>query len=238
METGVIKQRIQNGVFENKLSLEHRLLPELPSALAILRRQKGLSLRRMAQKVGIEKTRLLRLEKRSPDEISLGDLQKVALGLDLKPEDLFRYLRGSSQQGMVRSDRKSPFFVVEKGRGVRWASFTRRASSYFVGSLNLAPKASVSSSELPQGAFLFCMVLEGELLVSLGPQEYFFKAHDFFYLQEQLQGEFYNPHQLNPMTAFYLAFPSPERGGSPEDHPPLTPVLSSFHESGEPSEQP
>ena len=211
MGFGILEEQTKNSVADHATALACSISfhNREPSVLQIIRKKKGMSLRRMADKIGIEKTRLLRLERRPVHQISLGDLERIAFGLGITMDELFAYLRGAEQKGITRSHQKAPFLVMDKGQGVKWASFTQKISPYFLGSLMLPPKIAIPSREIPQGAFLFCMVLEGELLVSMGPQEYFFKEGDFFYFEEQWAGELYNPHQFHSMNAFFVAIAVP-----------------------------
>ena len=62
------------------------------SPLKLLREQKGLSQKQLATRIGMERTRLLRLERKTWGEMSVGDIELISSALGMRlPEVLARF---------------------------------------------------------------------------------------------------------------------------------------------------
>lgn len=179
------------------------------SPLKHLREQKGLSQKQLAEKIGMERTRLVRLEQKPWNEVCLGDLESISSALGLRAQEILARYSGFGKEAL--SDRtllNSPHFKVDSGRGYRFGSVLQKPEACFIGTLHLDPQKTVPASDAPKAAFLQYMVLEGDLLVTLGGKEYRMRESECFTLDGTRTYEFYNPHQFKPVILLVVSLPS------------------------------
>ena len=181
-----------------------------PSLLSGLRREKDLSQRALAWKMGISRAHLQRLENKPGDRLSLGELELLAKGLGMKAEELIGRFVGSrnGREIFSRASVEKPFFAMDVEAAAQIASYLKHSEDCFIGNLALAPQKSLSRDQIPQGKFLFYFVLQGRLLLTLFGKEYFFKEGECFSLEGGYPYDFYNPHQFQKMNALLFSLPA------------------------------
>lgn len=179
------------------------------SPLKLLREQKGLSQKQLAIRIGMERTRLVRLEQKRWGEMSLGDLEMIAEALGLRlPEILVRF-SGIGREGISnRTLLASPHFKIDSGKGYRFGSVLEKPEVCFVGTLHIEPQKLVPASETPKATFLFFLVLEGDLHMTMGCKEYRLREKESFTVQANTPYEFYNPHQFKEASLLVFSLPA------------------------------
>ena len=177
--------------------------------LRILREQKGISQMALAAKLGIERTRLVRLEKRPWKETCLGDLEMFASGLGMRLEEVMSRLSAVvTEQPLARTHVETPYFSVDSGKGYRFNSLIAKPSGCFAGVLRLNPCATLPFAQAPRADFIFYYVLENNLLLTLSGKEYRLRENECFTLDSSRPYEFYNPHQVRPSAVLVFCSPS------------------------------
>lgn len=164
-----------------------------------VREEYGLSQTAFAKKIGIERTKLIRLEKKVWEEIPIGELQLLAKGLALPLSQLIqKYGDDPAQSALSRFHLDRPPFSVQIRQGCRLQVYTHQ-KPYAVCSMKLAAHETVTADKFPaEGAFAFYFVLEGEILLQLAGQEHFFREKECFCIKPATDWEIYNPSQLKP----------------------------------------
>lgn len=178
------------------------------SLLRALRENKGLSQRELAEKCGIPRTSLQRLEEMSQRAITLGELELLSKGLDLKVEELFHRFNGFEKNGFVRLNEKSPCFVLNYGEGIEYASDLHKPEDCFIGTLTLAPQKTITKEDAPRGELVFFEVRRGLLTMTQAGKARVFKPGERFYLKEPQPYELYNPHQFEKLVVTLITLPS------------------------------
>ena len=181
-------------------------LPHPPkSFLSLLREERELSQRNFARLLGIPRSYLQRLESKPWEDLCLKELQLLAKGLGMKIEQLIHlYHTKESGNGILsRCSLAEPFSVIDCVEGIKLASLLRDTQSCFVGSLSLEARKGLSKDQTPQGPFLFCLVLEGILVVNVYSKEHVFKEKECFAIADAHPYELYNPHQIRRAVLFF-----------------------------------
>lgn len=182
------------------------------SPFHILRKERGLSQRDFAKKLGLPRARLQRLENRSWERLAR-DFEALAKALGLKMEELFSRFNGRLQESLTRSHVKKPFFSLELEKG-RFSSLLPKPNECFIGTFTLLPQKTFSKEEVPHGELVFYLVLEGELLLTRASKEQVYKEGECFSLTGHVEYELYNPHQFRPLVALLVSLPSFIRSSS------------------------
>ena len=177
--------------------------------LRSLRQQMGLSQRALARKVGIPKSQLQRLEGKSGDQLCLGEVRLLSKALGITMEEFIQRVSESEKNDglLSRFCLGSPLSTLTFTEGVQLASYLQNPRIGFIGTLTLEPRKSLARDQLPQMDFLFLIVFEGNLLVTLFGKEYVLKKWQGFSLERHLQFELYNPHQFEKLLALIFTIP-------------------------------
>jgi transcriptional regulator with XRE-family HTH domain len=174
-----------------------------------IREEMGLSQKSLADKMGVERTRLTRLEKKVWSELSLGEVELLAKGLGLKWKELMeRFKNQSETQPLYRSSMKEPCFIIDSGKGYRFSSLIEKPKKCFIGTLHLQPQKILSFDQAPRSEMLFYFILEGELLLTCETKEYLIREKETFMVAGNQSYELYNPHQFCDATALLFSAPS------------------------------
>ncbi len=168
--------------------------------IRILRKNKKMSQQELAQKVGITRSHLQRLESKDWRKMSLDDLILLSQGLDCMPENLFMNFSKDLRKDpeILRSNTKQPAMAIDFANGAKWGGFFGKALSD-LGILSIAPQKSCRTGEISGKQRIFSFILEGQLHLRRS-QEYVFKESECFLLPPGMACEFYNPHQFHTLT--------------------------------------
>lgn len=179
------------------------------SPLKMLREQKGLSQKQLASRIGMERTRLVRLEQKKWGEMSVNDLELISSALGIRLPEMLSKFSGFDREGIAdRTLLAAPHFKIDSGKGYRIGSILERPQSCFVGTLHIGPQKTIPSSETPKANFVFFLVLEGDLLMTMGCKEYRLREKESFTVNASTAYEFYNPHQFKEVGLLVFSLPS------------------------------
>lgn len=181
----------------------------LLSPIKMLREQKGLSQKQLANRIGMERTRLVRLEQKNWGEMSVGDLELISNALGFRVSELLNRFSGFGREGIAnRTLLAVPHFKVDSGKGYRFGSVLEKPECCFVGTLHIEPQKGVPHAETPKASFIFYLVLEGDLLLTMGCKEYRLREKESFTVNASSSYEFYNPHQFKEASLLIFSLPS------------------------------
>ncbi len=179
------------------------------SPLRQLRSQKGFSQKQLAEKIGMERTRLVRLEQKPWGEISLSDLETISGALGMRIHEVLARFSGMGQESLCdRTPLDSPHFKIDSGKGYRFGSALQRPENCFIGTLQIDPQKTLPAIEAPKAPFIYYLVLQGDLLVTVSGRECLVKQNESFTLDGTRMYEFYNPHQFKETVLLVFSLPA------------------------------
>ncbi len=179
------------------------------SPIKILRSQKGLSQKQLAEKIGMERTRLVRLEQKPWGELSLSDLEMISGAFGMRIYEMLARFSGANQDSLTdRTQLNMPHFKVDSGKGYRFGSVLEKPGTCFIGTLQIDPQKTLPAPETPKADFIYYLVLEGDLLVTVSGRECRLRQHESFTLDGTKMYEFYNPHQFKETNLLIFSLPA------------------------------
>lgn len=178
------------------------------SFLRQLRKEKGLSQRDLAERCGIPRTSLQRMEEMPWQAITWGELELLSKGLGLKAEEIFHRFNGFGKNGLVRLDEKNPCFILNFGEGIQYASDLHHPQECFIGTLTLSPQKTLPKEDTPRGGLIYFKIQQGLFTITQAGKTHVFKPGERFYLKEPQPYELYNPHQFEKLVASLVTLPS------------------------------
>lgn len=148
------------------------------SLLQRVRIKSGLSQRHLAEKSGISRGRLRKLEGRNFEEITLRELGKIseALGKDLK--ELIERNRDFPRGASVGRAGEVPFELNVANAGCRIASLTFPRAGFFIGKLFLGGRKVLGGEDAPRATAIFIQVLLGAFKLETGEDLFELKEGD------------------------------------------------------------
>ena len=124
--------------------------PQKEDHLRELYLKKGLSQRTLAQKMGVSRSRIQRLEHKTLEHIYGFELHRLSKILQLSMDELICHLqyKGKGTDEIIRSSPHRPFesFICNKGQ---YAWHCPQNTDCFIGSLTLVPHQTLSRRDTP-----------------------------------------------------------------------------------------
>lgn len=188
--------------------MEEDVNQEAEYLLRELRQRKGLSQRDFARKMGMNRTHLQRLEHKPWQRLSLEELGQIAETLDMSVEELIQHFQLRSKSAITRAALRNPFFVIKISTVMQLGALIKNPKDFFVGTVTLAPQKFIPKDQTIQEKFVFYLVLEGNLLVTVSGKEHLIRESECFSLEDPCPYELYNPHQFNKLIALLFSIPS------------------------------
>ena len=145
-----------------------------------LREKQGLSQRVFAEKTGISRGRLRRLEGGYFSEITFKELQLVSGALGVTCEEFFRDRKPPSQGPFLRRSGEGGLELDFKKAGFKTVSFFPEYPRLFAGKIFVSPKKRLPASQTPQAPAIFLHLLLGTLSLELGGKSYEIREGDSF----------------------------------------------------------
>ena len=187
-------------------------MPPLPAAsngarhpLRRLRETRGLSQNELARALGITRSHVQRLEAKPPEHFSLAELEPLARVFGLILEDFLFHFAPALDGGLVRGTISKPPYAGAQAEGVTFGLFAGSGENPAPGLITLGPKKMLGKQQAPRAEVVWGFVLEGEVLLTLGRSEAFFRRGDFFRLKAYRVYELFNPHALQETRILTLA---------------------------------
>lgn len=145
---------------------------EPASPLRRIREKQGVSQRVLAEKCGISRGRLRRLEGREFDHVTYAELKRISGTLGVEPSEIF-----------FRSERLSyDFYLGKKGEeasqwdaasvGYRIVSLVPARKDLFIGKLFVLPKKHLSAAHTPRAGTIFLEMVLGKFRLELAGESY------------------------------------------------------------------
>jgi len=180
--------------------------------LKSLRRERGLTQRDLARRLGISRGQLQRLEAGPAGDYALRDLRRLAEIFSLPLEDLLFRLDPAPPRDFARASLAAPFSIKFFG-GMAAAALSLPEAAVKIQRLSLPARGTLGASQVPRGDFLWCLMLEGELVLTMGGRVRRFEKGDFFQVTGRPPCEWFNPHLLHPAQVLSVSL----QGFSPGD---------------------
>lgn len=194
-----------------KFALETNRISNEPavSPLRLLRQNKGISLRLLAHKIGLEKSRLGRLERKPIEDLSLAELKLLTTGLDISFHRIFTWIgEAAGLQAFHRASLKKPAYILDFGEGAKITAHLSKTPRIFVGTLTLSPQKGIAADRTPKSEFLYYLILKGTLHVKTIAGESIFNEEDYYAAEQHFAYELFNPHQFKEVSALVVSLPS------------------------------
>lgn len=175
--SGASKRTLEK--FSRSKNVSEPTLSQKFSPLRRLRERYRLSQREFAEKCGISRGRLRRLENHEKfDNTTYGELQRIseALGIEIKELLFESFLR--VPEPFLRRAGEYPFEWEKPTLGYKLVSFLPAGQDFFAGKLFILPQKSLPSGELPRANFIFIQMLLGIFQVVLGGETHEIKEGD------------------------------------------------------------
>ena len=202
---------LSTGVFVPKSKNPNKLKnPSQEFRIRNLREKLGMSQRVLGEKMGIEQSRVSRLESRACSDLTLGELKGLSTVFGYSLHDLIQRMQDPAKipVSLGRSSLKMPFFSLDFGSDAKILSLSEAAESHFVGALQLNPQKTLAAEKAPRAEMLFYFVVHGIAVLTQSSKESVFKEGEAFSLNCNISYELYNPHPILELTLLLVTLPS------------------------------
>ena len=178
------------------------------SPLRILRETRNLTQKDLADRLQIERTRIIRMEKKPWEQLSLGDIEIYARGLGITMQGLYDFLDGLRQTPRIQKfNIEKMEYVMSAGKNWKYTSVLENPGVHFIGTLILSANQTLSKEDVHRAPFLFYLVLEGEMVVTLTHRDYWIRENEGFVVENADAYELYNPNSLKRVKALVFSGP-------------------------------
>jgi transcriptional regulator with XRE-family HTH domain len=186
-----------------------RVRKVMQHSLRNLRLEKKLTQKEISQLLKLTRSQYQRLESKATDRFTVGKIQMIAKALSVSAEEVVRKFSSYQDTSIIKGDSNSPAFVVDLCPGVEMASFCKKPSDYFVGTLSLKAKASLDNEKSPKATQIYYSVSKGEVLVTIDQKkQILLKKGEYLILENVMDYEMYNPHSLYSVEIMVTTTPS------------------------------
>lgn len=172
-----------------------------------LRDERGISQRELAVALGLTRSHIQRMEEKKCESFSLSEMVGIAEAFSLRLEDLLFHFDPRPAFHLNRGRTDKPYRKLEFQEGAVLALLTRSEFPFSTGLLTLKPKTVLDRKHAPRSDFIWGLVLQGEVLMTLGCKEAFFRTDEFFKITRHAFYEMYNPHSIKDALLLMMAFP-------------------------------
>jgi len=177
------------------------------SLLRSLRVGRGLSQRKLAEKAGISRGRLYRLEAGGFDTATYEELLRISEALGVGVEELLR--ASGSSNGALQNGHQRDLFHLEGKRGqFRIVSLIPPRADLFVGKLILSANGELSSSEVPAARTVFLQALMGYLRVVVDGKNHELREGEHLSLSGHASYTILNP-SVREQVSLLITSPAP-----------------------------
>lgn len=142
------------------------------SVLKEFRRKQGLSQRELAERSGISRGRLRRLEEETFDRVTQRELRALSEALGVEMGTLTHKEQAFTKGPFLGRAGEIRFELKEVRQGYRFASLTAPRKDFFWGKLFLAGKKSLGPAQAPRAASVLIQTLLGRFLIEVAGERY------------------------------------------------------------------
>jgi len=136
------------------------------SPIRRLREKSRLSQRELAEKCGVSRGRLRRLEGEEFNSATYGELKRIAEVLDVEIRELFEESTPFANGAFLKKAAQTAFQFERPEAGYKIAAYLPAGQDLFVGKLFVSPKRRVLTPDLPRGGTVFIQTLLGSFRVT------------------------------------------------------------------------
>lgn len=186
------------------------LLPSLKSTYPFhdLRYERRLSQREFAEKLGVSKSKLQRLEKKSWETLWVAEVELLTSKLGLSFKILQERFKNPEARALKRFQIRDASHKAEMDSGIELSSFLENSDSCFLGSLILGPQKGLSPHQALPGPGVHFFIIEGTVIVSLAGKDHLFCEGEGFSIGIAWPYEICNSHQFKKAVALIIGPPS------------------------------
>ena len=197
----------EKSVFDELPSLEENSSSKTGSFLQRLREKRGMSQRTLAEKAGISRGRLRRLEGAGFEEATYAELKRISEVLATRVEEMLQENEGVVNQVSFSRAGETAFQMNALSSGYRMDSFFAARSDFFGGKIFVGAKKVLLPGQLPQAKIIFLQVVLGVIKVEREGEKYELHEGDRIVLSGDLPYRLENP-LFRDSVAFLITVPS------------------------------
>lgn len=180
---------------------------EPTSPLRRIREKQGVSQRVLAEKCGISRGRLRRLEGKEFDHVTYAELKRISGTLGVEPSEIFFASERLSCDFYLGKKGQDAFQWDAAGTGYRIVSLIPARKDLFVGKLSVLPKKLLSAAHTPQAGTIFIEMVLGKFRIEIGGQSYEIEEGDHLLFHGDVPYTLENP-LLRDSEAILFTLPS------------------------------
>lgn len=172
-----------------------------------LRESRGISQRVLAEKSGISRGRLRRLEGELFQQATYEELRRISNALGVRLDELLQGADLEEEGLRIAKSGQIAFQVNAPGAGYQITSFFPASPRLFTGKLFVGPRKRISEKQSPRAETLFLQMLLGSLRLSIRSRVCEIHEGDCILFQAETPYTIENPH-LRDAVALILSVPS------------------------------
>lgn len=172
-----------------------------------LRDRKGMSQRTLADRTGISRGRLRRLEGEGFENVTYAEIRRIAGALGVDVTRIVAFEEGLANTPYWRRAGETAFQLEAGSAGYKLASFFPPRKDVFIGKLFVLPKRRLGSFDTPRAGTIFLQMLLGMFCLEIQGETYEIREGDHLLFRGDLPYTLENP-LLRDSVAFLLTLPS------------------------------
>ncbi len=176
------------------------------SPLPRIREKQGMSQRVLAEKCGISRGRLRRLEGKEFDHITYAELRRISETLGVETGEIF-FGSGATYDFYLGRKGQSALQWDVPSVGYRVISFVPVQKNLFVGKLFVSAKKRLSSAHTPRAGTIFLQMLLGKFRIQMAGESYEIEEGDHLLFRGSVPYTIENP-LLRDSEALLLTLPA------------------------------
>lgn len=183
------------------------MVSEPASPLQRIREERGVSQRLLAEKLGISRGRLRRLEGKEFEQVTYRELQRISQALGVGMEEIFLGSAPAASDFHLGRKGQSVFQWDSSSAGYKIISLLPARKDFFVGKLFLSAKKRIPAAHTPRAQTLFLEMVLGKFRLERGSEAYEIEEGDHLLFPGDIPYTIENP-LLRDSAAFLLTFPA------------------------------
>lgn len=180
---------------------------EQPSLLRKMREKQGVSQRMLAEKCGISRGRLRRLEGKEFDQVTYAELRRISEALGVEPGEIFFGDEALAYDFHLGRKGESSFQWDAESVGYKILSLIPVRKDLFVGKLFVSGKKCLSSMHAPRAGVVFLQMLLGKFRIQVAGESHEIGEGDRLLFRGNVPYRIENP-LLRDSEALLLTLPA------------------------------
>jgi len=170
------------------------------TVLGELRRRQTISQRTFAERSGISRGRLRRLEGGQFEQATLEEFKRMAFALGLEPAELLTATDSPHGGSLLSKAGETSFQIGEASTGLRIRSFFLPQRDIFAGKMFISSQCTVPSGKTPRCKLMFLQLLLGKLKVITSSQTQELREGDCLLFLSPIPYSLKNPLRREAVT--------------------------------------